>query len=328
MIRTIKNVILLILFVGSSFQLFSSISSRVQGTVIDKETKLPLERVSVELIELSAEGYFQMNNWQALTDKSGKFSFDVEPYICDRYYLMCSKDGYIPKFRKNFRGSVEQSKLAEVLQVFKLKEGRIIVLNIVLEKGAVLKGKLLKKMQSGISLGQNISGILTIRRDENHSYLKKYDIEELNEYLVDGFDTNDKGEFEIKGIENGTYDIFISNDDYKDHYIKNIQIAKGEIKSLEQTLDYSIQNEVKGIVKRNGERLTSGSIYFFIYRPDGSKESCGSQIQPNGFYSCKGLLPGKYKVIISTVGDDRETKKESFEIDILSGVTSRDFSIR
>jgi hypothetical protein len=301
------KIFLLILLAVGLFPgiLFPGISSRVEGIVSDKDTDLPIAGVEVTLI---LDHGFETMEWKAKTDKNGYFRFDNQVYARG-YYLQCYKRGYIP-FLPEYYQSVKKELFRKVYQTFNLKEGQIKHVRIKLEKGGTLKGVLYKKDLSGVSVFKNKSMFLGRKRSSDEHLFPEHVTELGNIEVV----TNERGEFEIDGLESSDeYFIEFLSFGYIYPTFRNIKIKKNEVTNIDFTVDLSNQTGVKGVIKINGEIPHLGNVTMTPITPGNSNLLwvCLSAINENGEYSCQGLPPGKYRMeILFYYDEDSEMKKE------------------
>jgi hypothetical protein len=204
---------------------------------------------------------------------------------------------------------------AKIFRVFDLKEGQIKHIRIKLEKGGTLKGVLYKKELSGVSIFKNKSMFLGRKKDADE-YVFPEHVKELGNIEVK---TNEKGEFEMTGLEpSDDYFIEFLEIGYRYPTFRNIKIRKNEVTNIDFTVDFTDQTGIKGVIKINGEIPEIGSVNMTFLNPKNSDSMwiCMSGIDENGGYSCLGLLSGKYEMKINFYySGGRMTKKLIVEIE-------------
>lgn len=311
-----------------SFQLslFPKISSRVQGQVIDKDTKLPIQGAKIQLIFLSISDKYQRNrelDMETITDQNGKFKFDLS-YIwrSSAYYLQCEKKGYISLIPDYYFRHYIQEKFPEMTGVFILQEGQIKHFVIELEKGGGLKGTIYKKEASGISPYSNVSGILERKNNPNISVLR----DEKYSYEIATLHADENGKFEIEGVEPyDDYYILLQGDGYNIPFIEGIKIEKNVTENIEHIIDLTDQTGIEGFIKIGQDFVSYG--YVLMYRCDTfktpliKKDYGGCKISNNGYYSCKGLNSGTYLLKYNVNSKDGVQRIGEYEVEVISGTT-------
>ncbi|MCX6580273.1 MAG: hypothetical protein NT166_08815 [Candidatus Aminicenantes bacterium] len=316
----------IISLVAGFFQLplYPKISSRVQGKVIDKDTKQPIQGAKVELIYLWANNYSREMNWdkEILTDKNGKFKFDLQfsfyPISKFAFYLQCENKGYISLIPPIYFKYRKDEKFPEVAGVFTLEEGQIKHFAIELEKGGGLKGTIYKKEASGISPYSYIGGYLKRITNPDVNVLR----EDEYGYNIADIDTDEKGKFEIEGIEPyDDYSIKLLLNGYPAEIIQHIKIEKNVTENMEHVIDLTDPTGMEGLIKigqtipENGEvRMQKISGTSLAYTDIGY-----CRLSKDGSYSCRGLNPGTYRVYVAAY--DSEKHEKEFTVEIVEGTT-------
>ncbi len=320
----------LISLVAGFFQcpLFPKISSRVQGKVIDKDTKQPIQGAKVQLIYLwISPNYSRERNWdkEILTDKNGNFKFDLQfsfyPISKFAFYLQCEKKGYISLIPSIYLKYRKDEKFPEVAGVFTLEEGKIKHFAIELEKGGGLKGTIYKREASGISPFSNVSGYLERKANPNISLLR----DEKDGYSIASIYTDDNGKFEIDGIEPfDDYYILLLGDGYNIPYIEGIKIDKNITENFEYVIDLTDQTGIEGFIKIGQDFAEGGLVAFYKNNIDETsltkKDRGGSAISETGYYSLKGINPGTYRMYVFASYKLKQYRKD-FVIEIVEGTT-------
>ena len=334
----VKPIILVVLFLGiCQFNLFSLITSRVEGTVVDKDTGAPIEGVKVVLRLRS--GKLGDLVGETMTNKKGYFKFDDIRGNYE-YYLLCFKKGYIPFLPEYYRQWIKDEYFEEIYRVFKLDEGQIKHIKIKMEKGGILKARFYKKEASGVSIYKNISFSLERKREPNEVFFIDLDtffvlsveIDNIGDIAPTVFiHPNKTGEFEIKGFtvevtQPGEYVVYgleplydynitFSEDGYRIPVIRDISIEKNEVTNIEYTVDLTNKTGIQGGITISGIPPRDGSIALDSLDPDTPDLywSCRSELDKDGKYSCLGLLPGKYKMEIYVIAQsppDHDIRKD------------------
>jgi hypothetical protein len=320
--RVMKWLVFISLVVGFfQYPLFPKLSSRVQGKVIDKDTKQPIQGAKVQLIYLSDDYYQRLMqpDQETFTDKDGKFKFDVGEYIKhSAFYVQCEKKGYISLIPSVYLKYRKDEKLPEVAGIFTLQEGQIKHFAIELEKGGGLKGTIYKKETSGISPYSYISGFLQRKTNPNTSIL----MDELDGYDIAHIQADENGKFEIEGIEPfDDYFIEFLPDKYPAEIIEHIKIEKTVTENMEYTIDLTDPTGMTGVIKI-GQDIPEGG---YVHMRNISKTSLNysdigfCSLSKDGSYSCKGLNPGTYRVNIEVYKSGKHEKE--FIVEIVEGTT-------
>ena len=319
--------LVIISLVAGFFQwpLYPKISSRVQGKVIDKDTKQPIQGAKVELIYLTSGTTQRLRepDQETLTDKNGKFKFDVRYFIRGTdFYLQCQKKGYISLIPDYYFRYFIKEKFQEIVGVFTLQEGQVKHFAIDLEKGGGLKGTIYKKEPSGISPYSYLGGYLKRRTDPDVNLL----IDDKIDYNIADIDTDENGKFEIDGIEPyDDYYITLFGGGYNIPNIEGIKIEKNITENFEFVIDLTDQTGIEGFIKIGQEFARDGLVLMWKYSsskiPLEEKDSGGCKISYNGHYFCKGLNPGTYVLKFSAVTENGVEKTGEYMVEIISGTT-------
>ncbi|MDQ1353671.1 MAG: CarboxypepD reg-like domain [Acidobacteriota bacterium] len=301
--------------------LYPKISSRVQGKVIDKDTKQPIQGAKVQLIYLWARTFQRVMDpdQETFTDKDGKFKFDVRSYIKhSAFYLQCEKTGYIsliPSFYFEYR---KDEKFREVAGVFRLQEGQIKHFAIELEKGGGLKGTIYKKEASGISPFSYLGGYLKRRTNPDSNLLQ----DDEYGYYIASINTDKNGNFEITGIEPyDDYSIKFVLTEHPFEVIQHVKIEKNIIENIEYVIDLTDQTGIEGIIKIGQDIAEKGEVWIRNISKSSLDQAdiCNSDISKDGRYSCKGVNPGTYRVYVIAFNSVKSEKE--FIVEIVEGTT-------
>ena len=317
----VKPIVLVVLFLGvCQFNLFSLITSRVEGTVVDKDTGAPIEGVTITLHTRTPGGsYVRLGQRDTLTDKKGYFKFKINPKLTVFYFIECSKRGYVSFPPIYYLEYGKNEYYADLLQMFRVQEGEVKHLRVELEKGGTLKGTFYKKDLSGISPFSHASGLL-IRESVP-------DMERLRDegyFIVAHVEADENGKFVIEGIEPfDQYSITIFPFVYISQEIENIVVRKNQVEEIEYTFDMTDQTGIEGIVTVNGKSPLSGQISI-IGLSEGPARTFGAGttfIRDGGKYSYKGLPPGKYRLIIGGTEVNRNSFRKELYIELVQNET-------
>jgi len=316
-----KRVTLLLVFLlvwGScQVNLVPLISSRVDGTVLDKETRQPIAGVKVKLVT-GPRTMFEELSEETVTDRKGYFKFDLSFKLPITAYLQCEKEGYIPLIPEYYLMHAKEELFDKVVNLFEIHQGKIKRSIITLEKGGTLKGKVFKRDSNGISPYAYFGGSLLRSTNPDVNLI----IENKN-YYVAYFSTNANGEFEIKGIEPyGDYYIQFFPKGYPSEVVRNISINRNDNPVFECTIDLTDQTGIKGTVFLGQKPVDWARVMIRMSNKTNldDKDGAFDDADKNGNYSCLGINPGRYTVIVQTSYEENKYENK-FIVDILQGVT-------
>jgi len=312
--RHAKTIILVIVLMAIlQGNLFSLITSRIEGVVVDADTEEIISDAKVSLYITDVHGdFFNFFKFHTESSKEGTFSFELKNLVKPNvgYYIQCKKDGYISLIPEYYFTYGKKEVYAEMLQVFQMEEGQVKHLKVRLSKGGILKGKFLKKDSSGITPLEYVAASLYRKTNPNERYLK----EEKSGYKIAQMEVDEKGEFEIKGIEPfGNYNILISQNGYVSHIIEGIVIVLNNVSTIKETVDVSNQTGIHGSIRIKNVNPDSGIVFLIRDNPDKNlsyKDLCQSFVDKDGYYSCRGLNPGVYRLKFRVYKNGIEFKKE------------------
>lgn len=306
--KGIKRFVLFFLVLGIvHVNLFSLITSRVEGIVVDEETGSPIINALVSLYTCKSDGdrgyYTEESDYgpdnRVETDGNGKFVFnDLKE---GEYFLQVFKEGYAAvgprvnydliykgigrlgirlNYKIKYLGTWSHDKPGEIKR-FLLKEGQIKHFRIKLEKEAVLLVKLFEKTTAG-----------TTPRD--------FGIEARHSEYVDKlYGKSIDGEFKSKYLGEGIIDLrIIIEAGYHDFHVDNIDLKKGTTTTIERTCDYTIGQGIFGVItnKLTGQPIDDVSVW--LQKSDKSGDLFTAEIDGNGKYRLGGLTPDKYILTI------------------------------
>jgi hypothetical protein len=315
--------LILVLFQAN---LFSVISSRVKGLVTDKDTGMPIEGAIVRAIAFpkNLEDFYL----EGKTDQNGHFEFGIDN-IEKEYFLECKKEEYIPFLPNYYYEQGLECYALDVLRkffnVFKLEKGESKHLNIELERGGTLKIRILAKDNSGISPYEGVIVELNRKRVESDStlfppQLCKFD---LGFSANSGAFTDKNGEFTFANLEPFIYNIKILFMDLPQSELKNVEVKKCEIKSVEYIKDLTDPTGIKGTIRFNNSIPIYARIRFeVIENGEATSFYLGNyKNYKDGKYSCLMLPAGKYHMFVGGKGTNGIDYNKEFDIEIISGKT-------
>lgn len=290
--KTLKIAVIVMMWVVmAQSPLFSIIYGRIEGFVRDKETGQVLANVQVILHTLRDD------LGETRTDKKGFFVFNkVKPG--NNYYIICREDNHfsnVPEYLCDDEMMwIDIPRIRQAVGVFNLKEGETRKMDIRLEKGGMIKGKILQNNADGIKPFEYVAIKL----------LKKYeekDIFSSNSPLYDNitighFFIRENGEFFFPGLRpSDNYSIIIEPHRYfASQFIRDIEVRGNETHFIEFTFDFLSRTGIKGTVTKNGIPLKS--VYISIYRIPGSEDFGSMKTDQDGKYSILMMQPGLYKI--------------------------------
>jgi hypothetical protein len=263
--KLILGVIIVLSFLQTN--VFALITSRVTGTIIDKETGSKISGADVVLLsgeyskdgdidfvilaekKSSSRGFFKF-------DQLGQEDMDVSSY----YFLAVFKKGYANygPFGESFvdniwydkeclfddleyygvkEGLIDESDVnIEEIDFFKLKQGEIKHFIISLEKEAVLDFKMFRKTPQGtILLDDKIKRAVAQINIYHNKYLEGF------KYF---------SSFRLGGLKDGIVAIECLPKGYPRQVFKNIKLEKGKTTSVDLVLDFTTGQALHGFVKK------------------------------------------------------------------------------
>jgi hypothetical protein len=282
-----KHLLLIILFLAV-FNLFpvpsySLILGRIQGVVIDEETKEPLKGVVVRLYVKAPRNEFYSTS-KTETDEKGYFLFDQSKPLT--YILSCHKSGYAD-YQPDYKIIMiaDPSKYVEVIN---LNQGEIKHFNIEMEKAGGVMVTVFKKDENGVSPYTDYFGSIGIGEGEDiFTVAQLPPASEVEENLRDSLIPSDKYDIDIKAI----------SPDRSGHpiYRTEFTVKKNEITILSHTFDFTDIIGVYGVVKFNNIPLEYGVVYLF--NMEGQNIS-SIIINDAGKYSFRNVNPGVHKIVV------------------------------
>ena len=298
--KGIKFLILLIL-VLSLFQLslYSLITSRVEGTVIDADTG--------EIIKNARVLLYGLNQYAALKDAWGKVNrvktndkgyFRFDDLKKGKYLFCIYREGYAffgPTFEYKTDDSLG-SHMAELggatfenVDGFYLKEGQIKHFKIKMEKEAILEIKVLIKTPNGTYPAEKEKSCFVVEliiSDSNISYISE-----------DQF-SYDNGISRLKSLPGGKMirlKIVPTEYGYPEKDFE-VSLEKAKTTRVEYVLDFTIGQIVHGFIrcKETGKPLENIDIDIAKI----NRKEINAVTDENGEFWMGGLEPGKNRVFI------------------------------
>ncbi len=322
-LRLTVLILSIFVFITLSPSVFAKISSRIEGTVTDKDTGNPIPKAWVLLYRVD-KGIVKSTQ----TNSKGYFRYETPPvFPGKRYYIRCTALGYAQYIPEYYFHAVKPEYFDEIFQPFLLEEGQIKHIRINLEKGGSLKGVLFVKDALGISPFKGVTIFLRKKKKPNEYFL---------------MDTNDKERFRLGYTKTDELGGFIfhelepSDDSIQDEYIielnkfgyslseiKGIKIRKGIENELEYTADLTNPTGLKGNVKINGKIPIRGDALLYAQFPneEGVYKAIPGDIDENGNYVFCGIPPGVYKLEILAYYSWNKSVEETCIIEITAGNT-------
>ena len=292
----VKPIVLVVLFLGIfQFNLFSLITSRVEGTVVDEETGESIKNASVMLFHCrilgSAVEY--TSNKIVQTNEEGYFKFD--DLKKREYFLSIFKQGYatfgpIYAYRHDdldLYGGPTWHEIGSEIERFHLKEGQIKHFKIKLEKESVLRIRVFKKIFSGIE-----------------PYGNDVYIEMKHDGFINDLVYNQGDEFQANFLKSGLVKVILKPRGYAQKTIENVILNKGETKTIDHTVDYTQGQVIYGsiididtgkpmsFVSVDIQKIDEPDKYFYL----------SSNTNEKGLFWLGGFEPGTYSFYIYSAG--------------------------
>jgi hypothetical protein len=315
--------VLLILCIFQS-NLFTMITSRIQGTVTDINTGEPIWGANVILLYCERSDGVCDKKYGTFTDIKGFFQFHfLQKGI---YRLLVYNEGYADfgPFFKTELDEILNSKrrsnpclrgLSVVIEAFEkekifLQEGDIKHVTIELKKEAILEIRFNKKTKDGIEplYYELFPGIKTT---DNFGAMVSIQDDKYAKTLPVPY-KKDIGIMIFKGLPPGyTVWAWVGAKGYPDksYYIT---LEEGKTHIIDHLLDFTTGQVIHGVLteKQSGKPLVGAIIS--IRNLEVEKQGCWTQTDCNGEYWLGGFIPGKYMMDISplSVGEDIMFKLE------------------
>lgn len=300
--------------------LFSRVSSRVQGKIVDEESGEPISGALVRLFHCHSSDNFlsylpsspadDIHENGIITGADGQFKFDHQ--ISGEYFITVIKEGYAAfgpfpyKMPRAFEDRNSTKKINQVKR-FYLKEGQIKHFVIKMEKEAILKVNVLRKTFEGTTpveyfqielqhpdYVENVKGSIW-PGSENHPKAKEAIDLIGRQYIV----TNEG--FQTYCFKQGTVNLNIFTEGYPERQVDGIKLDKGQEKLIEWTLDFTKPPVVYGIFKNKNNGIPLDRALVGIQDHDDSDVTfyIDTHTDINGQFWLGGMSPGKYLLQMS-----------------------------
>ncbi len=279
--------ILLLVMLGSQGHLFSLITSRIEGIVLDKASGEPVEGAYVILYR--GIEYFYLED-PIKTDAKGHFKFPgLKALIRDKKYAVAIiKRGYaqvgpdhivLERLLENGVPSNSVELPADYPGFFYMKQGQVKFLEIKLEKESVLEVSYYRKTHKGLEplFASNTSGGLTAR---------------------------DSGAL-IRAHWNGNKDIYTGLSGDREYVLevlpkgyprfeRTFYLAKGETKKTDVVMDFTVGQTLYGMISYRESGKPAWNVYISI--DDGKGTHLRTYTDENGEFWLGGFEPGGYVI--------------------------------
>jgi hypothetical protein len=234
------------------------------------------------------------------------------------YYVRVKKRGYVPFFPEYYyRDEIEVfEEVKKKVGLFDLNEGEIKHLEIKMEKGCTLKGKIFKKDSEGIIPFKNASLYLSLYFPKTDTYWQG-----MKRAGIKSIPTDDKGEFIIESLEPSEhYSIQLLEDGYATQRLKDICVKKSETSVINHTFDFTAAAIVEGTITIDGKvpkELYIQILHLFNINGTEMVKGCAYHVLNNSSkFSVLGIPPGDYMMAIVAYNekDEEYSKKIKFYI--------------
>ena len=290
---------------------FSTITSRVEGVVSDQDTGEPIPSAFVKLGEIIINQYGFSYRWvtrYTQTNQSGFFKFDqLTPQETKSFFIVVFQKGYAPygpipmssllvdkptrahkgySMRNHYEALSRRyndiSPFIGAIDSFKIKQGDIKHFRIKLIKESRLIVKVFRKTSKGSEMIEDIGQTYLYH---NHYYHR---IKVINNGGI------------IEGLKPGIVQINFINPGWYREVRKNIKLEEGQIVTIERTLDYSTGQVLHGTVidLATGKPLHVKAYFGRANPKPGDKALEDGYVNENGEFWYGGFEPGKYILTI------------------------------
>jgi hypothetical protein len=262
---------------------YSLILGRIQGVVIDEETKEPLKGVVVRLYVKAPRNEFYSTS-KTETDEKGYFLFDQSKPLT--YILSCHKSGYAD-YQPDYK-ILEMNDPSKYVNVINLNQGEIKHFNIEMEKGGGVLVTIFKKDENGVSPFTYYSSTIGIVEGEHIFTVAYHPFDTENEeFLTESLIPSDKYSINIEAI--------LPDRSGLPTYRTQFTVKKNEITVISHTFDFTDITGVNGVVMYINIPLGSGVVYLQNMEGDIIAEIF---INYDGKYSFRNIPPGVYKIAV------------------------------
>jgi 5-hydroxyisourate hydrolase-like protein (transthyretin family) len=277
-IKTILLIFMLLCLFRAN--LVSLIYSRIEGTVLDSDTGLPIVGAKVALFKygiLVEDLCNQISSNKSNTE--GYFKFDN--IKVGEYSLLIFKEGYAPTapihvLKKYLSAELTPHFKAGELTPFYLKEGEVKHFKIDLKKEAVLNVKIYKKTPTENGILNEDATIIILDKENNSEIFDIFTGTYRSQYLKEGFY---KVSIYISGFPEKIYD--------------NIELKREASTDIDYVFDFSIGQVVHGFVSDKETKIRLPYTDVLVEKVD---ENFGVRGRTNEFgeFRIGGLKPGAY----------------------------------
>jgi len=297
-----NKTVLLIFLLLCLFQLnlISLITSRIEGTVLDIDTGLPVVGAKVALFKYGTvlkdlcdqissgrsnmEGYFKFDNL-----KMGEYS------------LLIFKEGYAPTapihvLKKYLSADLGPHFKAGELTPFYLKEGEVKHFKINLKKEAVLNVTVYKKTPTENGILNEDATIIILDKESNSETFDIFKGTYRSQYLKEGFY---KVSIYISGFPEKIYD--------------NIELKRETSTDIDYTFDFSKGQVIHGLVSDKASKIRLPYTDVIVKKVD-ENFSVGGSTNEFGEFWIGGLKPGAYFLKINRTIFKKVDYKTYFKI--------------
>jgi hypothetical protein len=300
--KGIKWFFLLFLVLGIfHMNLFSLITSRVEGIVMDKDSAMPIEDAKIVLFKCGLViKSVCLESKSIKTDSNGYFKFDDLKQ--GEFSLLVFKDGYatstpIHILKEYISQELTPSFKSSEIRTFYLKEGQIKHFRIMLEKEAVLKVQVFKKTYSEYApLNEDVT-IFIVDKENNSEICEMF-----------------QGTFQSKYLREGYIKVTIYAPGYPEKIYDNIELKKGIPTNIEYVLDFTTGSVIHGYVINKNPLMRMPHTEIIVFKV-GDNFSITSSTNEYGEFWIGGLEPGVYDLSIHRTIFKTVRYKTQFKID-------------
>ncbi len=273
--KNIWMVLFLLFMVAMQKQLFSTICSRIEGEVLDRDTSAPIAGAWVVLfVETESGGLINELGHTQQTDSAGKFIFHNQKKGC--FAVVVIKNGYAAygRFMKVFFSLPKEVQHEiinpnlkfeyaernpnpdgapvyglEDLDHFALKEGQVKHLKIKLDKEAVLQINVAKKTLKETKIVDDKTGISVTYSNSNDDI--DYGFRTIN------------GKYRTRYLHAGEMEVEIDVEGYPDKKY-HVILEKGKTVTIDLVADFTVGMVIHGVVISKSSRKPFRGVSVFI----------------------------------------------------------------
>ncbi len=289
--------------------LFPKISSKVEGTIVDELSNVPISNVEVTLIQFSSKSNNKIWEHKTISDINGRFVFDSEKIdlLTSSNFInliQCTHEEYV----NLYFGILEKLTFNDrenLINSFILKEGEIKHLKIKLTKGGRVEGIL--KYNDGTDIKPLANHIFSLNRNVNGHAIKYAEIK-----------TDDNGNYYKSAIPTGDeYYLSLFLNGYTMKKSSQFSMLSGGVKRVDHIIDLSNKTGIRGNITIAGNVPNNG-INVTLSKIDNIDECdncfCNFHSKLSEYY-CYNLQPGEYKISVSAI-NELEIYKRNFTFEI------------